>query len=348
MRSRSSLVRAGLCVVLVVAVGACRRSERAPEDAGTNDAAIEGGVRAGATIDAGATSIPSASASATSAAASVDGVAPAFYDAKLLSAHPIGHTSVVLKIKLEGGLVAAWKPDSRRGKDRYRGEVAARRLARALAIENVPPVGLRAFPRDELLRACDADARALVEKEGIADAKGDVPGALVPWIAGLTFPPLESEPKKSRWQKVLAGTAPVGDEGVVYFADISTLVVFDALSGNWDRWSGGNVGFVPLDKGARRDAHLLFVDNDAAFLAHPPPDALARNRKLLRATKRFSHSFVAAVRALDPARLEAIFGQDLAHAPLLSAAAVEGVRGRLGNVVEAFDAAGPDGTNALP
>lgn len=347
MRSRAALARFVALAITLVALAGCPRSSGDP--APTKDAS-------GATIDA---SIVPSDASLDSSVrgaldASVtshdDGVAPAFADAKLLAAHPIGHTSVVLKVKLEGGLVAAWKPDSRRGKDRYRGEVAARRLARALGLENVPPVTLRAFSRADLLRVADAEGVAILEKEALADAKGNVPGALVPWIAGLTFPALDAEPKRGRWQKVLAGTAAVGagDEGSVYFADISTLVVFDAISGNWDRWSGGNVGFVPLDKGARRDAHLLFVDNDAAFLAQPPPDGLARNRKLLAATKRFSHSFVERLRALDLESLEGLFGEDLAGGPLLSPLAVAGVRARIAEVKKALDVAGESATNALP
>jgi len=333
-----------LAALILAAVGVLVACSRAPAPPAPADDA--------ATVDAGAPAADASHAADVEASAPAEAgaaapeVPPAFLHAKLLAAHPIGHTSVVLKVRLEGGLVAAWKPDTRRGRDRYRGEVAARRLARALGLENVPPVELRAFSRSELLRTSDAAAQELVEREALVGPSGDVPGALVPWITGLTFPALEAEPKRGRWQKVLAGAAPVGLEGSMYFADISTLLVFDTLSGNWDRFSGGNVGFVPPEPG--RDAPLLFIDNDAAFLAHPPPDGLARNTKHLAATKRFSRAFVARVRAFDERTLEAVFGRDLSGNPLLSAPAVAGVRARLGEVRRAFDAAGPEGCAAFP
>src|ERR1700743_669270 len=41
-------------------------------------------------------------------------------------------------------------------------------------------------------------------------------------------------------------------------SEISAMCVFDALPGNWDRWSGANIG-IDATK------HLLFIDNDGAF-----------------------------------------------------------------------------------
>ena len=267
-----------------------------------------------------------------------------FRRAKLLSGKPVGHTSVVFKVKLEGGLTAAWKPDSRRGKDRYRGEVAARRLASALGLPNVPEVCLRSFSKADLLRLLDPDGAALVTAEALVDSMGQVPGALVPWIADLTFPSLEAEPSLSRWRSGLAGKGDAAsiDLDELRLADISTLIAFDALTGNWDRWSGANIGKDPSS------GRLLFIDNDAAFSASPPPDGLTRNLRLLGATKRFSRAFVTALSGLDPTRLEEIFGTDLAGAPLLSAKAVAGVRARLVTVRAALDAAGPEGLRAFP
>lgn len=252
------------------------------------------------------------------------------------TAHPsggkaIGHTSVVFKLKLEGGLVAAWKPDSRRGRDRYRGEVAAYRLAVALGLSNVPEALLRSFSKTEMRRALSAEALELFEAEAVTDARGLVPGALMPWIEGLTFPPLEAEPELSRWKKALAQASDETDERRALYADLSTLIVFDTVSGNWDRWSGANIGKDPIR------GRLLFVDNDGAFYGAPPPDGLARQRRLLAGTKRFSKRFVTALRAFDANRLESVFGVDEAGKPLLSPRAVEGVRARLREVLVAIE-----------
>lgn len=289
---------------------------------------------------------PASSAAHADAAIPNRDAREAFFQAKGLSARLIGHTSVVLKWKLEGGLVAAWKPDSRRGRDRYRGEIAARRLGVALHLSNVPEACLRSFSKAELRQALDREGVALIESEVLADKNGDVPGALIPWIEGLGFPPLESEPLLGRWKAGLAGTATkTSDEDAALFADLSTLIAFDTISGNWDRWSGANVGKDP------HTGRLLFIDNDGAFYASPPPDALARNQRLLGATKRFSKAFTTALEALDASdatRLERVFGEDLAGKPLLAPKAVEGVRARLALVRAAIQKAGSEGRAALP
>lgn len=275
---------------------------------------------------------------------------PAFVGAKLLSGRLVGHTSVVLKVKLEGGLTAAWKPNTRRGKERYRGEVAARRLGLALGLSNVPEACLRAFSKAEIMRALDKDAATLVAEEALGDAKGDVPGALMPWIADLQFPALESEPLLSQWKAGLLGPNKAGatedprrtEATSRFLGELSTLVAFDTISGNWDRFSGANIGKDPVS------GQLLFIDNDGAFYEFPPPDGLARNLRLLAGTKRFSRTFVAAIAAFDPKRLEAVFGEDLAGHPLLSPKALAGVRSRLELVRAAIASTSAEGRDAFP
>ena len=112
----------------------------------------------------------------------------------------------------------------------------------------------------------------------------------------------------------------------------STLVAFDFITGNWDRYSGENVG---LDS---TGAHVLFIDNDAAFLELPPKEQLARNKALLDATDRFSRAFVEGARKLDAERLAAVFGEEAPGRPLLSAAVVSIVARRLEELVAIVDA----------
>jgi len=118
----------------------------------------------------------------------------------------------VVKLRFEGGLVAAWKPDTRRGPGRYRGEVAARRLATALGLEaNVPEAMLRGFALDELRPGLPPEAVRLLEAEAVPARDGRIPGALIPWIPGLRFPPLDRQPALGRWRGELAG-APGAQE----------------------------------------------------------------------------------------------------------------------------------------
>ena len=86
--------------------------------------------------------------------------------------------------------------------------------------------------------------------------------------------------------------ASVPDDQRALAGTVSTLVAFDYVTGNWDRWSGGNVA----QDGAT--GNVLYVDNDGAFYESPPADALAHQLALLQRVRRFSKSFVDALRAL--------------------------------------------------
>ncbi len=259
----------------------------------------------------------------------------------------IGHTSVVFKLPLEGGLVAAYKPRSKRGPARYKGEIAAYRLGAALGLPNVPRALPRAFSVEALGKALGADAagRSLLADEAIPGASGEVPGALIPWIPNLTFLALEADPLRTEWKGWLGGgDVPEGKQALA--SQVSTLIVFDFLTGNWDRWSGGNVGF-DVARGL-----VLFVDNDGAFYKDPPRAPLAAQRARLAAVTRFSRSFVARLRALSGDALEAAIGDETPGAPLLEPAAIAGVVARraeaLGQIDRRIAAQGDARTLAFP
>lgn len=279
------------------------------------------------------------------------------------SGKSIGHTSVVFKLELSSGKKAAFKPASRRGPLRYKGEVAAYRLAQALGIPNVPVALPRTFTRAELegaLGGADTPAGKLLAEDVVVDGT-NVHGALVPWIDRLEMIPVEADPLWSAWRAwvkkdhafrpeedrvlgKLAGLDPEGQRAIA--AQASTLVAFDYLTGNWDRWSGANVGW---DKDARA---LLYIDNDGAFFEKPPKDALAKNQRLLDGVDRFSRSFVARLRALDETRLPTAFGEEREGVPLLDAKVLASVAARRKALLSAVDAkiasAGAAETLAFP
>lgn len=328
-----------LCVATLVGLASACSRGTPPRDEPSTDGSVTDVARDAASEVHDA----AAEADAVSTRAKPADVRSAFLDAKLLGGKAIGHTSVVLKVRLEGGLEAAWKPNTRRGKNRFRGEVAARRLALALGLDAVPEAGLRCFAREELLRLTSGATRELLEAELMADPDGRVPGAILPWISGLTFPEVEREPLLSRWKKGLEGGRDAGSgDDSTFLADMSTLLVFDSLTGNWDRMSGANVGRDP------RTGRLLFVDNDGAFYEAPPPDGLARNTRLLHGAKRFSATFVAALDALDETSLAKVMGDDHLGRPLLSDKALAGVAARLRDTRAYVAKARGDGALDLP
>jgi hypothetical protein len=255
-------------------------------------------------------------------------------DGDLLSAKSIGHTSVVFKIELSGGKKAAWKPNSRRGKGRYKGEVAAYRLGTALGIPNVPPACFRAFDAatvGRVLGASPATKKLLDDEVVIED--GSVRGAVIPWIDGLQFWPLDKDPLRSQvagWLRSDGAIAIPDGQGELA-RQASTLALFDLLTSNWDRYSGGNVG---LDRTGRT---VLFIDNDAAFMSGPPKDALAKNEALVAGIDRFSRGFVERLRALDDDALTRAFGEETPGRPLLDPVIVKGVSERRNALLATID-----------
>jgi hypothetical protein len=253
-----------------------------------------------------------------------------------ISAKSIGHTSYVLKVTLSGGLAAAYKPGSTLpfGSHRYKGEIAAYRLARALGLDNVP----RAIPRAFLATALhDAFATpkgaADFDRKAIVDPGGLVHGALMPWIPDYRELPLEEASWRARWEGWLMNAeARIPHEQEALAASISTMLVFDYVTANWDRWSGGNIA----REGA--DGRVLFVDNDGAFYEHPAQEPLASQLAGIRKVVRFSRSFVSALRELDDAKLRATFGEDLPGTALLSDHVIADVESRLRTVLGVIDA----------
>lgn len=249
------------------------------------------------------------------------------------SGKSVGHTSVVFKLELSNGRKVAWKPNARRVKGRYKAEIAAWRLAKALGIDNVLPACPRAIDRAEASAALasNAEARRLLSEEAIVD-DGRIRGAAIPWLDGLKVWPLEDDPLRSEAKAWLAGGEDVPPAKADLARQVSTLVAFDFITGNWDRYSGGNVGIDPSG------TVILYLDNDAAFAEAPPKDDRAHHRARLEATARFSRTFVAKMRALDRAGLTAAFGDEEEGRPLLSPTVIGSVALRMKELSAVIDA----------
>ncbi len=220
----------------------------------------------------------------------------------------------------------AYKPRSTRGASRYKGEVAAYRLARALGLGNVPLAMPRSFPYEALKSAVGHEA---VFSEVIQEPDGSVRGALIPWIKGLEFLPLETQDWLPKWRAWLKADGAIPEDQRALAAQISTVLAFDQVTGNWDRWSGGNVG---IDRAKNQ---LLYIDNDGAFFDPVPAKPMRWPAELFDGADRFSRAFVAALRAVD---LSGAFGEERPGEPLLSARVVGQAEARRKKVLAAIDA----------
>ena len=216
---------------------------------------------------------------------------------------PVGHSSVVLRMRTVARVTAGLRVRVHEIPDGYRYEIAAYRIGRLLGLDNVPPAIYRRATWKEINQRFHEDMldrRGAIRRAVLWDDDGSAPGAAVYWIKGLRSVGLEN---KASWQGWLRGGAIPGGKAALA-RDLSTMTVFDLLIGNWDRFSGGN---LPTDRERQR---AFLRDNDRAFST---PLLEGRYQKLLEgltSTRRFSKDVVLHLTALDEASIRNELARD--------------------------------------
>ncbi len=255
-----------------------------------------------------------------------------------------GGRSVAFEITLDDGTVGYFKPEQTFASHWY-AEVASWYLDRALGLHRVPPAIGRRFPWDRLREA--AAGHPHLDEVVIADdgtVRGSfvwwVPEDLVPlspprgWEAWLSVgPPPAVSPYqwRSHWRRgrgaANARRQPPPPERPELPAELSDMILFDHLIGNWDRW-GGRFTNVRT-RGA--DGPLVFMDNAGAFHAGLEPGRHAQAK--LDALQRVRRSTVDAIEQLD---LEALREQMAADplAPVLKPQHYEDLEKRRREILE--------------
>jgi hypothetical protein len=223
--------------------------------------------------------------------------------------------SIVFRIRMRGSVDAAYKPRTQQLRWGYRAEVAAYRVALALGMDNVPPAAVRYYRRSVMERQVDSDfADRWSDFSDMMrwEPGGSVPGAMIYWIPELQDTELDRRSRMEEWSGWLRhdGEVPEGKETLA--RDLATMVAFDFLIANWDRFSGGNVD------GNAEQTRLYVRDHNVAF-AHPLPERLQRRMSAhLRRTERFSRVWIEALRAMDePAWRAAMRESDDEESPTL-------------------------------
>lgn len=223
--------------------------------------------------------------------------------ARIIGRQQVGSTSVNFHLRLASDVDAAFKPRSRTHGEAYRAEIAAFRLNRLLGLNRVPPAISRYIPRSQLRLA--ADSAVIVEPDGM------VRGAAIYWVPVLRDSRIDQERERARWASWLSQRGTIPPDQMVRAEEISTLIVFDFLTGNWDRWSGQN---VPMDAAG----HLIYRDNNGGFSEPFGPSMLAAVMRHLRLVQKFSRGVIDRARGLTEAsiRAEMALDPDPAHPPL--------------------------------
>lgn len=246
--------------------------------------------------------------------------------AELRQVRPVGSTSLVFRSELDEPFRAAFKLPTAQRPNAALNEVAAYRLARCLGLPNVPPAVLRRVSRDHLSQSLESGFEQRwteFEQRMLVDRAGYVEGALIFWIEELTDLGLDAPLELTRYIEWLQIDGELPEERATLAQQISTLLAFDWLTGNWDRWSGANVRGDPSGK------VIYLRDNDAAFAARLPEGVQRHMLEPMQQTQLYSRSFVKAVRALTHERLQAELDRDpeyaarrAVHRPLIDAQAM--------------------------
>jgi hypothetical protein len=220
---------------------------------------------------------------------------------KPVSAKPVGTSSVVFKLDLEGPIDAAFRPENRLNPRGHLAEIAAYRVGRALGFDHVAPAVPRSVPYAELQRLVQTtrpEAWPLLSHE-LSQHSGQVHGVAIYWIPELRELGFDTRDGITRLTRWLAqdGIPAARDKSKLLAAQLSTMLGFDYLIANFDRFSGANI------QGDAQGAHLYLRDHNMAFFE--PLRVTHHERVLthLKRAQRFSRGFVAALKELDTRRL---------------------------------------------
>lgn len=220
---------------------------------------------------------------------------------KPLSAKPVGTSSVVFRLDLEGPIDAAFRPENRLNPRGHLAEIAAYRVGRALGFDHVAPAVPRSLPYADLQRLVQTsrpDAWPALSAE-LGQRSGLVQGAAIYWIPDmreLGFDTHDGIARMTRWLSQ-DGIPASRDKSKQLAAQLSTMLGFDYLIANFDRFSGANV------QGDGAGQRLYLRDHNMAFFE---PLRVAHHERVLthlKRAQRFSRGFVSALKELDAPRL---------------------------------------------
>jgi hypothetical protein len=216
-----------------------------------------------------------------------------------------GGSSISFRVDFTDGSRAAFKPNQTNPQTVPRKEAAAYRLSRVLGLNLVAPVIMRSLNRDEILGKLAASsrwARHRIETETLFDERGETVGSLAYWIPAVADLRLDTTEGIYRWSAWLTQGLEVPADKAQIAAQLSTLLVFDLLQNNSDRFSGGNL------LGSADGSTLFYMDN--AFGFQTDLDGHVRCWHYLKRAQKFSRGFVQALEKLSRESLQTTLAAD--------------------------------------
>jgi hypothetical protein len=217
-----------------------------------------------------------------------------------------GGSSLSFRAEFADGSRAAWKPMQTNMQSVPRKEVAAYRLNRLLGLNAVPPAAPRAVTRAELLEHLHPEsltALPRIKAQTVFGPDGRTIGTASYWIPVIKDAGFDTPDGRRQTQAWLALGQPFPTDQAAMAAQVSTLIVFDFLTSNPDRYSGGNMKMSPDGK------QLFFMDNTMSF--YVDGDGYERNREVLFKTQRFSRALFEALEKVTVGNLQRALAEEL-------------------------------------
>lgn len=264
-----------------------------------------------------------------------------------------GGTSLSLRLDFASGARASFKPLQNHPQSDPRREIAAYRIDRLLGIGHVPPAKSAAFTIDDLIAAAEPASRDLAASRIAGEAiarHGSLLGEVSWWIPEIKAVHIgghliDDADGEAVWTEYLQAGAAIPAELSPMLAQIATVVLFDVLIDNADRWSGNNT------QGSLDNRILYFMDNTLAF----SPFTLGHETNLskLYRIQVFPRALVQKLRRLTAGMIEAALGSDdRLLGPLLTRVEIRAIIARRDHFIEYIDRLitefGEDTVLALP
>jgi hypothetical protein len=211
-----------------------------------------------------------------------------------------GGSSISFRLDFADGSRASFKPEQINPQTVPRKEIAAYRINRLLGMNHVAPSTHRSLHRDELIGKLPPEM-AFFEKrinaETIFDEEGFTRGEVQYWIPVIVDSHLDSLENVLAWWKWMTIGEEIPADKQLLMEQLSSLLLFDLLINNSDRFSGGNLMTSPDGK------TLFYMDNTFGFQIEP--EGHIRCRTYLFRCQKFSRRFVQALRKMDLGSLRA-------------------------------------------
>lgn len=221
-----------------------------------------------------------------------------------------GGSSLSMRVDFDNGSRAAFKPEQTNPQSTPRFEVAAYRMNLLLGLNAVQPATPRALPRRTLYGKMMAKSHYIIPRldAEMLSVDGMVRGVLSWWIPVIHRARVQGEQIDTDlgiylWKHFLDVGAEIPESEYELVRQISTMVLFDYIINNPDRWTGANAR-VSEDRKI-----LYFMDNAMSFgLKY---NGHRRPRIYLKRSQKFSRALVVALRSLSEEGIDEAMNRDV-------------------------------------